>query len=152
MALTKKQKTIKFLTPIVLPFFRLYWRVFKPETFGVKVIIEHNGEYLWVRNSYGHRSITFPGGGIDKGETSEEAGKREVKEEVGLNLEEIKYVGKIVSTREGKIDNIDIYYTHSNSKDITLSEFEIEEGGWFRKDNPPKLSPTTEEIWEVYVV
>lgn len=45
----------------------------------VKEILEDSKEH-WI----------FPGGGVEFGETIEEAAKREIKEEIGLNVE-IKY-------------------------------------------------------------
>ena len=52
MSLTLKQKVIKILNPISLPVFLLYLKIFKPNTYGVKVIIEHDGKFLLIRNSY----------------------------------------------------------------------------------------------------
>lgn len=83
MSLNAKQKVIKFLTPILLPIVRLYWRIFKPKTFGVKVIVENNDKFLLIRNSYGRKRWTFPGGKIENNEEPKDAAFREVKEEVG---------------------------------------------------------------------
>jgi hypothetical protein len=44
----------------------------------------HNGKL--VAQDHGHY-IMYPGGGIDDGETPEEAGRREVEEEVGIKLD-----------------------------------------------------------------
>jgi 8-oxo-dGTP pyrophosphatase MutT (NUDIX family) len=149
--LTYKQKIIKFLTPILLPIVRLYWRTFKPETFGVKVIIEHEGKFLWVRNDYGYRSITFPGGGIEKGESPEHAAIREVKEEVGIDLINPRMVKSLLSTEEGKKDNITIFYGQSGTDNFTLDDFEIAEAAWFTKDNLPKFSPLSKKIWDIFI-
>lgn len=151
MAINNKQRIIKFLTPILLPAVKLYWRIFKPETFGVKVIIENEGKFLYVRNDYGYRSITFPGGRMDKGETPEQAGIREIKEEVGLDICDLKFITKILSTEEGKKDNIYIYYAKSNTDKIIKDDFEIAEAGWFTKNNPPKFGKLSQKIWDIFV-
>ncbi|MEK7669420.1 MAG: NUDIX domain-containing protein [Patescibacteria group bacterium] len=151
MRLSTKQKIIKFLTPILLPIVKLYWKTFKPETFGVKVIIENDGKFLYVRNDYGHRSITFPGGSIEKGENAEQAAIREVKEEVGIILTNIKIVGSFTSTEEGKKDNITIFYGQSNTGNFILDHFEIAEAAWFTKDNLPKFSNLSKKIWDIFV-
>lgn len=151
MSLSKKQKIIKLLTPVLLPVVKLYWRVFKPETFGVKVIIESKGKFLWVKNDYGYRSITFPGGSIEKGESAEEAAIREVEEEVGIDLINLKIVGKILSIEEGKKDNITVFYGQSGTDKFVLDDFEIAEAGWFTKDNLPKFSTLSQKIWDIFI-
>jgi len=151
MALTLKQKTIKVLTPILFPVVKLYWRILKPKTFGVKVIVEYDNQILMIRNSYGWKSWTFPGGRIEKGEKPVEAARREVLEETGLNLSDLTYVGQIVSTQEGNIDHIDIFYGLAQNSETVFCEFEIEEGKWFPKDMLPEMGPVGEEVWRVYI-
>jgi len=48
----------------------------------VKEVLEDNKEH-WI----------FPGGGVDFGETIEEAGIREIKEELGLNVKIKEFLG-----------------------------------------------------------
>ena len=51
------------------------------------VVIIDGGRVLMVQQTYkGERFWTFPGGGIEPGETPETAAQREVKEEVGLEV------------------------------------------------------------------
>lgn len=151
MSLSNKQKIIKLLTPMLLPVVKLYWRIFKPETFGVKVIIENNGKFLWVRNDYGYKSITFPGGRIERGESAIQAAVREVKEEIGLDIKNLKLVGQILSIEEGKKDNISIFYAQSDSDNLTIDKFEIAEVNWFTKDRPPKFSKLSQRIWDIFI-
>lgn len=151
MDLSPKQKLIRFLTPILLPVVRIYWKIFKPETFGVKVIIENEGKYLYVRNSYGYKRITFPGGRIDKGESPEDAAIREVKEEIGIDLVNLKSIGNYVSTAEGKQDNIRIFYGQSKTDELVVDRFEIEETGWFTKNKLPDFGPIAKNIWDLFI-
>lgn len=150
MALTFKRKIIHALIPILLPFVRSYWRIFKPKTFGVKVIVEHDNQILLIRNSYGWKKWTFLGGGIDKGEGSLEAAKREMLEETGLDLFDLKYIGEIVSTEEGKIDYISIFTGVAPNMETQFCEFEIKEGGWFDKNELPEMGPVGKEVYDLY--
>lgn len=151
MALSTKQKIIRFLTPILLPVVKIYWRVFKLSTYGAKVIVEYEGKFLIIRNSYGHKTLSFPGGRIDRGETPLEAAVRETKEEVGINPKQIRYIGMITSRREGKKDNIHIFHMIAPSPLICMDEFEIEEAFWQKDMGKIKLGPVAKDIWTFYL-
>ncbi len=150
MAMTARQKIIRFLTPVILPIVKIYWGIFKPETYGVKVIIENNGKFLLVRNAYGSKRWTFPGGRIEKNEAAIAAAAREIREEVQLNISNLIFIDQIVSTSEGKRDNVSIFRASSESSEITSDEFEIEEAGWFAPENFPEISLIAEKIWQIY--
>ena len=52
------------------------------------VLIIHNGSVALIRRDWdGRQYYLFPGGGVDDGETSEEAAVREAREELGWNVE-----------------------------------------------------------------
>jgi putative (di)nucleoside polyphosphate hydrolase len=53
------------------------------------VICNRNGQVFWARR-YGQHSWQFPQGGINEGETAEQAMYRELHEEVGLQPEQVK--------------------------------------------------------------
>ena len=74
-----------FLTNIAYSLARVYWFIFRPKTFGVRCIVERDGEVVMVKHTYGKRTDwLFPGGGIKRGETEKGAAQREVLEEVGI--------------------------------------------------------------------
>jgi 8-oxo-dGTP pyrophosphatase MutT (NUDIX family) len=150
-SLNKKQKIIKFLNPVLFPLVKIYWKIFKPVTYGVKVIVENNGKFLFVRNSYGYKRWTFPGGKINKGEKPEESAIREVKEETGLDVINLVLIGNIISDIEGKKDNIFIYKAKSTTDKLKLDNFEIEEGEWFVPDLIPRLGRVADRIWSIFV-
>jgi putative (di)nucleoside polyphosphate hydrolase len=56
------------------------------------VICNRLGQVFWARR-YGQHSWQFPQGGIDQGETAEQAMYRELNEEVGLNPEDVEILG-----------------------------------------------------------
>lgn len=61
----------------------------------VYALIMHEGKVLMVQNKR-HNNWSLPGGGVEKGETLEQAMIREVYEETGLNVE----VGHLVAVNE----------------------------------------------------
>ncbi len=62
---------------------------------GVGVCIINNGKFLIGErlSKLGENTYAFPGGHLEFGETWEETAIREVKEETGLDVKEIKYLG-----------------------------------------------------------
>lgn len=57
------------------------------------ILCNDKGRLLWARR-IGQKSWQFPQGGIQPDETAEEALYRELKEEVGLNPEDVELVGQ----------------------------------------------------------
>jgi ADP-ribose pyrophosphatase YjhB (NUDIX family) len=83
------------LIQLIYPWLRLYWFLVRPKTFGVQCVIQHADAMLLVRNTYGRQQWTFPGGSIARGETAEDAIRREVREEVGLHLQHLQHLGAL---------------------------------------------------------
>lgn len=123
---------------------RLWWRIAKPRTLGVKGYVQNDrGEILLVRTSYeGHWSL--PGGGVEKHEHPRAAILRELREETGLDptrLSDIALVAAFVSVAEGKADTILLYRMLSSAASI-VPQAEIAAAGFFPPDAlPAPLSP-----------
>lgn len=67
----------------------------KEPVLAVDAIIEKDNKILLIRRAGKtfHEKLAFPGGHVEYGETVENAAKREVKEETGLNIEIKKLLG-----------------------------------------------------------
>ena len=61
---------------------RLWWFVRRPATNGAAVALWHAGKVLMVRTSY-RGCYSLPGGFVRRGEPSEQAARRELREELG---------------------------------------------------------------------
>lgn len=144
------KKIIKVFNPIIWFFVRIYWFIFRPSGYGVKVVITCGNDILFVRHAYGYKTWTFPGGSIKNGEKKEDAIKREVKEEVGINLSQVSFLGHFVSTKEYKKDNIFVYCSKVESKDFKKDDFEIEEVRWFNINNTPELPKNSRIMLNFY--
>ena len=82
-----------------------YWFVRRPETRGVLVAIWCGPRVLLLQNSY-KRQFSMPGGGPHRGESPEQTGARELREEVGLSVapSELRQVFEARGTSEYKRD------------------------------------------------
>ncbi|MFX4335988.1 RNA pyrophosphohydrolase, partial [Acinetobacter baumannii] len=57
------------------------------------IVANDQGQVLWARR-YGHDAWQFPQGGIVDGETPEQAMYRELKEEIGLEPQDVKVLAQ----------------------------------------------------------
>ena len=67
---------------------RHHWRrLAKPQLYSVTAILRDRQErVLFIRHSYGSRAWTLPGGGMSARESPRDAARREMGEELGLDL------------------------------------------------------------------
>jgi len=109
---------------------------------GVGAIVGRDGKVLLLKrkNAHGHGSWGFPGGHLEFGETPEEAARREVLEETGLQVDGIKPVGftNDFFRKEDK-HYITLYLLCKKARgDPKLMEPEkCERLGWFEWNNLP---------------
>jgi 8-oxo-dGTP diphosphatase len=85
----------------------------RPNARGAYVALWLDGKILFIRNSY--KSVyTLPCGGIGRGETPVEAARRELLEEVGLDIpvEEFRLAWQQMNQTEFKQDHIILFEVH----------------------------------------
>jgi ADP-ribose pyrophosphatase YjhB (NUDIX family) len=84
-------------------------------TRGVKVmLLNDKGELLLIRNSYGNSQVfVLPGGGIRPFEAPAAAAMREVREEVGVEVERLMPLSVHQSRAEGKRDTIHMFIAYT---------------------------------------
>ncbi len=73
------------------------------ERTSVRAIVKKDNQYLFVQEHH-HRGYEFPGGGVEIGETDQEALSRELIEETGYRIRQdsMEYVGSVKIIRKGK--------------------------------------------------
>jgi 8-oxo-dGTP pyrophosphatase MutT (NUDIX family) len=123
---------------------RLYWRLFHPVTLGVRVMLIEGDRVLLVQHTY-QSGWFLPGGGIKKGETLEDAARRESFEEVGAVLGPLQLLGIYSSFLEGKSDHVAVFVCSSFHRDGS-PDAEIAQTCFFPIANPPpEVSPGTRD-------
>lgn len=138
----------RIINNILYPIARLYWFIARPKTYGVKCIIRFGQEVLIVQHTYGHRHWTFPGGGIKRRETPEEAVKREVMEEVGIELTNLIPIGDFFTTDEYKRDRVYCFQAEVKDKNFRIRKEEIKEAKWFPIEAMPvNMSQYGKKVW-----
>ena len=102
---------------------------------------------MLIRNSYGKKHWTFPGGGVKRGEAPEAAARRETLEEVGVVVPTLKYLGEFHSNRQYKKDTVYCYFSETPNFTHQIDNDEIKEAKWFfLADIPPYRSPAVKTV------
>lgn len=117
---------------LLMPLVRLYWRVVKPQTYGVRaLIVNQRGECLLVRHTYGNQQLwNIPGGGYSpKRESALAAIKREVREELGIDITEFTFLGTYETSGEGKKDSVSLFSATLSESSLSVGD-EIAEYAW----------------------
>ena len=117
---------------------RVYWRVVRPHTHGVKCVVRDGDAAIFVRHAYGdRRQWELPGGGIKRGEEPRDAAAREAREELGLDLADWRALGSVESHGYGKRTTVVCFEAQAPARGLTVDAGEIAEVGWFALSDPP---------------
>ena len=118
---------------------RVYWRLARPETRGVKCVVREGAGLLLVRHSYGDRRCwELPGGGIKRGEEPRDAAAREAREELGIDVTAWRSLGAVQVRGYGKRTTLLCFEARPPDRALTVDAGEIEEARWFDMGEPPR--------------
>ena len=137
----------------LLPCAKVYWFVFRPKTRGAKCLILAEGKVLLIQNSYNHYGKwNLPGGRVEKGEAPEIAAVREVKEELGIELQEVSKLGEYFTTKEYKRDTVYFYLAQLDKQPMfRYDPVEISRADWFPIEQlPEKVYLSVTKALEMY--
>ncbi len=138
------------LTRLLYKLNRLRWRITRPVTLGVRLVLVQDGTVLLIKHTYQPRWY-LPGGGVKRHETLEDAARREAHEEVGATLDELSLFGVYSNFYEYKSDHVIVFLCESFTLTET-SSIEIEQCQFFELTHlPDDISPGSRHRVEEYV-
>lgn len=123
---------------------RVWTKLRRPVTLGVKAAIyDADGRVLLVKHSY-TTGWHLPGGGVSRDEHLSDAVRREVREELGLELRgELPMVSVYFAPHQGKSDHIALFRVTEFTGDVIMN-WEIAEADFFHlHDLPKEVTPAT---------
>jgi len=120
-------------------------RLLRLRTTGVKVMLFNDAdELLLIRNAYGDSGqYLLPGGGVSRDESPAAAAIREVREEIGIELDRVEPVWTFESNAEGKRDTIHLFKAKTRERP-EIDGREVIEARFFPFGAlPSRVSPAT---------
>ena len=113
------------------------WR--KAPISGISVIVTNEaGEVMFLKHSDGPKAWGLPGGGISRGEDPVECARRELREEVGLDVAHLEPIGVLNETLSGSPHTSHVF-TVQVSQEPRPDGREILEARFFTADALPEL-------------
>ena len=137
-----KRFFLRLLYPIVFPSLRIWWRLAGTKHQGALVAIYVGEDLLLLRSSY-RSDWNLPGGGLASGETPEQAVRRELREEIGLEAGPLVPAGCCSGVWEGRHDTCNFFELRLDKMPrLTLDHVEILEARLFRIAELDRLNVT----------
>jgi 8-oxo-dGTP pyrophosphatase MutT (NUDIX family) len=117
---------------------RVYWFLFHPTTRGVKCLLTDGDRVLLVRHTYGDRRWDLPGGTVRRGENPAEAARREMAEELGVELDELIWLGALDAKVDHRNDRLNCFQAELRDPPLTLELAELSAAEWFPREELPR--------------
>jgi len=126
---------------------RGWWFVRRPRLDGVKCALTDGGRVLLVRHTYGDRGWDLPGGSIKRRELPVQAARREMQEELGIEIEIWIPLGRVLSSMHDGRETMHCFQAELEDPEITIEPGELSAAKWFpRRALPSDLGEHVRRI------
>jgi 8-oxo-dGTP pyrophosphatase MutT (NUDIX family) len=132
---------------------RAWWFVRRPHTLGVKCAVrDAGGRIVFVRHAYGdRRAWELPGGHLRRREDPEAAMRREMREELGVELDDVRAIGRVEVAGSHKRTTLHVFAASPAPGAVLRPDAgELAEVRWARPERPPRpLGPDAVTLLEL---
>jgi ADP-ribose pyrophosphatase YjhB (NUDIX family) len=117
-----------------------YRFIVRPRLTGVKCVLTDGDLVLLVRHTYGPREWDLPGGGIKRREPPATAAQREMQEELGVALEQLRDMGEVLARLHNSPVTVYCFRAELRAPALAIDRGEIASVRWFPQQGlPPNL-------------
>jgi len=103
------------------------------------MVRDERGRVLFVRHTYGdRRAWELPGGNLRRREDPATAIRREMREELGIDLQALREVVRVEATGYGKRTLLHGFEARTGGAPVQLERAEIAEARWAAPAAPPQ--------------
>jgi 8-oxo-dGTP pyrophosphatase MutT (NUDIX family) len=128
----------------------VYWFVWRPECHGVKCVLTDGASVLLVRHTYGPALWDLPGGSLKSGEQPPLAARREMHEELGVDIADWAKLGEVTGRMQRRRDVLHCFRVELNNPKLTLDLGELASARWWsRSALPPDLGEYVHPILDL---
>ena len=107
----------------------------------IMVVVKHKDQILLVQHKNSPQFFTVIAGFVEYGETLYEAVKREVHEEVGLEVSNIRFFESQSWPYPNQL--MIAFFAEAKDKNITVDQSELSDAQWYDLDKLPRVPLTT---------
>jgi 8-oxo-dGTP pyrophosphatase MutT (NUDIX family) len=126
---------------------RVYWFLVRPSVRGVKCILTRRDRVLLVRHSYGARTWELPGGTVKASEPPIATARREMAEELSVEIADWKLLGEFRGRMQYRHDRVCLFQAEVGDAPLVLELGELLVAAWFRADQLPEdVGPYVEQM------
>ncbi|MGA2471205.1 MAG: NUDIX domain-containing protein [Solirubrobacteraceae bacterium] len=104
---------------------------------GTKCLLFNQGQVLLVRHTYGPRSWELPGGGVRRGEQPFDAMRRELREELQVDVAQARELGARSGPGRYAGTRISYFAAVLPDRSVVADPIEIADVAWFDPLAPP---------------
>lgn len=116
---------------------RVYWFVRRPDVQGVKCVLTDGERVLLVRHTYGHREWDLPGGAVRRNEPPHDTARREMQEELGVEVARFNDLGQLRARIDHRRDTMHLFHAELGAAPIAMDPCELERFAWFDRGALP---------------
>jgi NAD+ diphosphatase len=129
---------------------KVYWFIFRPQTTGAKCVLVNDGQILMIKRKFGSSQWVFPGGAVRPGETGDVAIRREIQEDLGIELNSVHSLGSFTQRVHHRLETMHCFTASVQSRTVSVDDEKIKLVDWFDRAKLTELTPVSSSVIRLF--